>query len=506
MRRIGKFACYPLRMKSFNRSIFVLVVATGICANVFAQDTAQTKPASGVATGTAVQTPAASPNATQVEMTQDGATDGQARKTKRVMVFKEGSGTPAAKAVANPADTIDPKAKAIYDASVAAAKKVTSFDGVTQMKMEIPQGEELPPGFGEPARFVMVLDTKDGNGVAGFRLEILKDAKPTRIITNMDDNTVVTDLTAKTFLDLGKNMNPVMEDVIQHFPRWIMDQKMGSEEEDAPKPVSFTLEPEETVDGTPCDVVRVVRQMTLEPQPDGDAEEGEKLTPQTVRFTETIAFARSDNMPRRIFETNNMNAGEMGGPPPTTTTYSNVKINSTIDPALFTQKMPEGFTKVDAPKEEEAESAQSTPPLAFRAGDQAPEFKLTSLAGTEVTLDSLKGKVVLLDFWATWCGPCKQIMPVIQKLSEEFKDKGVAIFGVNTWEKKDGVAKTYMESKKYTYGCLLAGEELAKTYGITGIPTLILINKDGTIAFAEMGAGGDTKKMLQEAITAALAK
>ena len=123
-------------------------------------------------------------------------------------------------------------------------------------------------------------------------------------------------------------------------------------------------------------------------------------------------------------------------------------------------------------------------------------------------LSDLRGKIVVIDFWATWCGPCKQIMPVIQSISEEFKDKGVAVFGVNTWEKKDGVvkAKTYMESKKYTYGCLLAGEELAKTYGITGIPTLILINKDGTIALAEIGAAGDTKKMLQEAITAALAK
>ncbi len=489
-------AAILVRMKSFNRSIFILVVATGICANVFAQDTAPTKPASGVVAGT------------HVEIKQDGAAGGEPRKVKGVMVFKEGSGAPTATAAANPADTIDPKAKAIYDASVAAAKKVTSFDGVTQMKMEIPQGEQLPPGFGEPARFVMVFDAKDGNGVAGFRLENLKDGKPTRIITNKEDSTAVTDLTAKTFLDLGQNMNPVIEDVSQHFPRWIMEQKMGSEEEDAPKPVSFTLEPEETVDGTPCDVVRIVRQMTLESQPDGDAEEGEKLTPQTVRFTETIAFARSDNMPRRIFETNNMNAGEMGGPPPITTTYSNVKINSTIDPALFTQKMPEGFTKVDAPKEEEDEGAQRTPALAFRVGDQAPDFKLTSIAGPEVTLDSLKGKVVLLDFWATWCGPCKQIMPVIQSISEEFKDKGVAVFGVNTWEKKDGVvkAKTYMESKKYTYGCLLAGEELAKTYGITGIPTLILINKDGTIALAEIGAAGDTKKMLQEAITAALAK
>ena len=416
-----------------------------------------------------------------------------------VKAVKDASGTAAAKA-----DTIDPKAKAIYDASVAAAKKVTSFDGITQMKMEIPKGEQLPQGFGDPARFIMVFDAKDDNGVAGFRLEVLNNAKPTRIITNKDDHTAVTDLAAKTFMDLGANMNPVMEDVIQHFPRWIMEQKMGGEDEDAPKPVSFTLEPEETVDGTPCDVVRVVRQMTMEPQPDGDAENGEKLVAQTVRITETIAFSRSDNMPRRLTESNNM--GEMGGPPPATTTYSNVKINSTIDPALFTQKMPEGFTMVDAPKEEQDEGAQKAPGLAFKVGDKAPAFKLASLASPEVTLDSLKGKVVLLDFWATWCGPCKQIMPVIQSISEEFKDKGVAVFGVNTWEKKDGAAKTYMESKNYTYGCLLAGEDLAKTYGITGIPTLILINKDGTIALAEIGAGGDTKKMLQEAITAALAK
>ena len=484
-------AAILVRMKSFNQSIFGLVVAISLCAQVFAQGAAPTKPASGVAVGT------------HVEITNDGAASGEASKTKKVMVFKDASGTPAAKADANPADTIDPKAKAIYDASVAAAKKVTSFDGVTQMKMEIPQGEQLPPGFGEPARFIMAFDANDGNGVAGFRLENLKDGKPTRVITNKEDSTIVTDLSAKTFLDLGKNMNPVMEDVIQHFPRWIMEQKMGGEEEDAPKPVSFTLEPEETVDGTPCDVVRVVRQMTLEPQPDGDAEEGEKLVSKTVRFTETIAFARSDNMPRRLTESNNM--GDMGGPPPSTTTYSNVKINSTIDPVVFTQKMPEGFTVAVAPKEED-EGAQRAPALAFKAGDKAPDFKLASLTGPEVTLDSLKGKVVLLDFWATWCGPCKQIMPSIQAISEEFKDKNVAVFGVNTWEKKDGAAKAYMESKKYTYGCLLAGEELAKTYGITGIPTLILINKDGTIAFAEMGASGDTKKMLQEAITAALAK
>ena len=488
MRRLSKFACYPLRMKPFLQSFACGAFIACMCASALAQDA---KP-------TAAQ---GAPTAMQVEITQDGkAGQMNDKEPKKVMAFRNTSGA----GKANPADTIDPKAKVIYDASVAAAKKVASFDGVTQMKMEIPKGEELPPGFGEPARFVMMFDAKDGNGVKGFRLEVLKDAKPTRIITNTEDNTAVTDLSAKTFMDLGKNMNPVMEDVIQHFPRWIMEQKMGGDEEDAPKAVSFTLEPEETVDGTPCDVVRVVREMTL--QADDEAEGAEKMTPPTVRFTETIAFARSDNMPRRIVETNSMNDGAMGGPPSSTTTYSNVKINSTIDPALFTQKMPEGFAKVDAPKEEEDEGAQRAPALAFKVGDKAPAFKLTSLAGPEVTLDSLKGKVVLLDFWATWCGPCKQIMPVIQKLSEEFKDKDVAIFGVNTWEKKDDAAKKYMESKKYTYGCLLAGEDLAKTYGITGIPTLIIINQDGTIAKAEVGAGGNVEADLRAAITAALAK
>ncbi len=493
MSHFGKYARYSVGMKLFIQSFLCGIAAIFICARAWAQDAKPT-------------TAQGAPTSTQVEITQDGAANGEASKTKGRVVFKDASGTPAAKADANPADTIDPKAKAVYDASVAAATKVTSFDAVTQMKMDIPQGEQLPPGFGEPARFIMMFDAKDDNGIVGFRLENLKDGKPTRIITNTEDATAVTDLTAKTFMDLGQNMNPVIEDVIQHFPRWIMEKKIGDEEEDAPKPVSFTLEPEETVDGTLCDVVRVVRQMTLEPQPDGDANEDEKLKPLVIRFTETIAFARSDNMPRRLIESNNMSDGPMGGPPPTVTTYTNVKINSTIDPALFTQKMPEGFAKIDAPKEEEDEDAQRAPELAFKVGDKAPDFKLASLAGPEVTLDSLKGKVVLLDFWATWCGPCKKIMPAIQKLSEEFKDKGVAVFGVNTWEKKDGAAKTYMESKNFTYGCLLAGEELAKTYGITGIPTLIIINKDGTIAKAEVGAGGNVEADLRAVITAALAK
>jgi hypothetical protein len=78
--------------------------------------------------------------------------------------------------------------------------------------------------------------------------------------------------------------------------------------------------------------------------------------------------------------------------------------------------------------------------------------------------------------------------------------------GVNTFERGDGAAKKYMDSKKYTYGCLLKGDGLAKAYGINAIPTLIIIHKDGTIAKAEVGVSGNPEKDLREAITQALAK
>ena len=139
-------------------------------------------------------------------------------------------------------------------------------------------------------------------------------------------------------------------------------------------------------------------------------------------------------------------------------------------------------------------------------GDAAPDFNLTSLDGNQVSLASLKGDVVLLDFGATWCRPCKAAMPTIQKLHEAYKDKGVVILGVNTWEKNADAAKDYMARNKFTYGRLLNGDDLAKAYGVTGIPTLVIIGKDGKVAMADMGLSDDTGASLRKVIDAALAK
>jgi thiol-disulfide isomerase/thioredoxin len=98
-------------------------------------------------------------------------------------------------------------------------------------------------------------------------------------------------------------------------------------------------------------------------------------------------------------------------------------------------------------------------------------------------------------------------MPTMQKLHDHYAAAGkpVVILGVNTWERKADAAKDYMASKKFTYGCLLAGDELAAAYGIRGIPTLVVIGKDGRIAKIEVGLADMSGAGLRKAIDAALA-
>jgi hypothetical protein len=95
-------------------------------------------------------------------------------------------------------------------------------------------------------------------------------------------------------------------------------------------------------------------------------------------------------------------------------------------------------------------------------------------------------------------------MPGVQKLHEKYQGKAVSVFGVNTWE-RGGDPKKYMESQKYTYGLLLKGDDLAKKYGISGIPTFVLIGPDGKIL--HIGVGYDEKgdeelaKIIDKALT-----
>jgi len=135
-------------------------------------------------------------------------------------------------------------------------------------------------------------------------------------------------------------------------------------------------------------------------------------------------------------------------------------------------------------------------------GSKAPDFELTAADGNKVKLSSLQGNVVVLDFWATWCGPCKQAMPGIQHLHEKYADKKVKIFGVNVWENSD--PKAYMKEQNYTYGLLLNADEVAGDYHVEAIPAFYVIGKDGNILYSGVGATEDGEATLDAVIAKAL--
>ncbi|MGH4052192.1 MAG: TlpA family protein disulfide reductase [Clostridium sp.] len=119
---------------------------------------------------------------------------------------------------------------------------------------------------------------------------------------------------------------------------------------------------------------------------------------------------------------------------------------------------------------------------------KAPDFKLKDLDGKELTLSDLKGKKVFLNFWATWCPPCKSEMPEIQKLYEETKDTDLVIVAVDIGEPLSEV-KSFTSENKYTFKVLLDSDQsVAAKYEISSIPTSYFIDEDGNIISKFIGA------------------
>jgi peroxiredoxin/outer membrane lipoprotein-sorting protein len=127
----------------------------------------------------------------------------------------------------------------------------------------------------------------------------------------------------------------------------------------------------------------------------------------------------------------------------------------------------------------------------------APDFTLPDLQNQPLKLSELKGKVVLLDFWATWCAPCRAALPNLELLHRDFKDKGLLVLGVDTEEPKDQAA--FMEKFGYTFRALVDANEKAKNlYHVGGIPTTVLIDKDGKIQTFD--ADGSSYDSLRETV------
>jgi len=133
----------------------------------------------------------------------------------------------------------------------------------------------------------------------------------------------------------------------------------------------------------------------------------------------------------------------------------------------------------------------------------ATRFTLSDLDGNKISLESLKGKTVVVDFWATWCGPCKASFPAMQKLVDRYKDdKNVAILFVDTWEHVDNKkqnAADFIKNSPYTFHVLLDNtDKVVADYKVDGIPTKFVIDPNGITRFKAVGFNGNTDETVAE--------
>lgn len=129
--------------------------------------------------------------------------------------------------------------------------------------------------------------------------------------------------------------------------------------------------------------------------------------------------------------------------------------------------------------------------LTLETNEPLPHFTARTLDGERITSESVKGKVVLIDFWASWCPPCKSDAPAVERLREEFEKDGLIVLAVNMGEPRRKVKK-YLEASPRSSKVILAEDTtLAAICDANVYPLYTLVNREGRIAGVQRGAGGE---------------
>lgn len=166
----------------------------------------------------------------------------------------------------------------------------------------------------------------------------------------------------------------------------------------------------------------------------------------------------------------------------------------------------QAFTKYMALLEKEANAEYRKKIEQKLINESASDFSLVNLDGETVQLSDYQGKVVVIDFWATWCGPCKASFPAMQETLDKQKDNDEVVFlFINSWEQgksndeKDELISTFVEENEYTFNVPMDyDDKVIKSYKVDGIPTKFVIGPDGQIRFKSVGFRGSNAEMIKE--------
>ncbi len=150
------------------------------------------------------------------------------------------------------------------------------------------------------------------------------------------------------------------------------------------------------------------------------------------------------------------------------------------------------------PSSQAIQGGQQEASVGISVGEIAPDFTLSDLDGNELSLSDFRGKAVFINFWATWCPPCRAEMPEIEAVYQEYKDKDVEVIGVDLLETKDEVSQ-FVQQYGYSWTFVIdTTGEVATTYNLAAIPTSFFIDREGIIRVVNIGAM--TKRAMKTAL------
>ena len=141
-----------------------------------------------------------------------------------------------------------------------------------------------------------------------------------------------------------------------------------------------------------------------------------------------------------------------------------------------------------------------------RAGQPAPDFKVVTTSGQPVSLENYRGYVLVIDFFATWCQPCRESIPHLVDMNRKYGKQGLQVLGMSADEDGERLVKTFADEQHVTYPIALAGESALVDYGVRSVPVMFIIDKKGRVAEIFRGFTDEVGRSTEQRIKKLLAE